>query len=481
MDQFRIIVMLLLHAVWFPMVSRAADDEARTWTDSSGRELEATFLYFHEGLVGLRLASGREAAVGIGSLSRVDQEFVFDQNAERVFEMQSKGIPEMVSLKDHEITVTGGPAVFETEWFRFENDEAISSNFVREAAQVFEATRLAIASLPLGLDARPSEGTDKFHARFVLKKNFQSFLKNSPGISTPHKIAGVYDPKLKSVIVPYDQLGARKKGELMTLNRSSDSSTLIHEITHQVMHDQLPLTPIWLSEGFAEYMASIPYEDGAFDFSRAVEGLKDRMRYRHGSLKVKIPGLQVVLEMGRNDWRGRSTDYSSSLIYTFYFMHLDQPSAQGSPLAAYFHLLDQAKNETHRMIAEYNDAVMTYNNRVIVYNREIAQYKKQAAAYQEEVRAYNQKVDDYNEQLKRGALPSSRTFALGKRPTPPDLPEEPGMPEILKNQKLNSPIDLFEIANNRARPSLLRERDYESLEDEVRVKMAALGIDISFF
>ena len=62
--------------------------------------------------------------------------------------------------------------------------------------------------------------------------------------------------------------------------------------------------------------------------------------------------------MARRDWKGQTEDYLSALIYTFYFMHLDQPDAPGSPLAAYLFLLDRAKNETNRMIAHYNDAAV---------------------------------------------------------------------------------------------------------------------------
>lgn len=476
---------LLAFIVFFTQVvslslrAQTPDSSARIWTDLSGRELSAEFLYFQEGLVGLKLTGGREAAVRLDTLSPEDQNFVFEQSVADVFEFQPTEMPHQIKVEDGDIKVSGGPTIYETEWFQFENEETISKEFVHEAAQIFEATREAVHSLPLGLTATPPAGLSKFRARFVTKENFQAILLKNLEITTPDKIAGVYDPKVKSIIVPYDQLGARKIDGRMTLHHSSDASTLIHEITHQLMHDRLPLVPIWFSEGFAEYMASIPYRDGVYNFARAEEGLKDRLTKRYGSLKVKLPGLKGLLERSRNDWKGQTNDYASSLIYTYYFMHLDQPQAPGSPIAAYLFLLDQAKTDTHRLITDYNDEVHGYNTEVLQYNERIVKYRMQVTAYQSAVRDYNLRVDQYNTQLKNN-VPPEKLIKLGTKPTPPLLPVEPVMSELLKNRKINSPIDLFQIANDRARPSLLRARDYDSIQNDIVAKFRKMGVEIEF-
>lgn len=472
-----IVLITLFFRLWLP--AQTPGFASRTWTDQSGRNIVAEFLYFREGLVGLRLQNGREAAVGLETLSTEDQNFVFELSVADVFEFQPTVMPHQVMVEDMDIVVSGGPAVFETDWFQFENEETISRNFVREAAQIFEATREAIHSLPLGLDATPPGGMNKFKARFVTKESFQTFLRKSPEITTPDKIAGVYDPVSKSIIVPYDQLGAKKKDGRMVLHHSSDASTLIHEITHQLMHDRLPLVPIWFSEGFAEYMASIPYENGVYNFHKASDGLKKRLLTRYGSLKIRLPRLKHLLDRSRNDWNGQTNDYASSLIYTYYFMHLDQPQAPGSPIAAYLFLLDQAKNDTHRLITDYNNEVHSYNSRVLQYNEEIESYRQKVASYQSAVTAYNSKVDQYNSQLSEG-LSGSDLIKLGSKPKPPKLPVEPTMSQMLKNRKIDSPINLFQIANDRARPSLLRARDYETIENEIVTRLAILGIEVSF-
>lgn len=463
----------------FSIHAQNSDHLLRTWSDRSGRELVAEFLYFRDGLVGLKLKSGREAAVGLETLSQDDQDYVFEQSVADVFEFQPTEMPDLVGVKDGEIVVTGGPAIYETEWFQFENEETVSKDFVHEAAQIFEATRAAIQSLPLGLNAIPPKGMPKFKAQFVTKENFQLFLHNSPQITTPDIIAGVYDPGLKSIIVPYDQIGARMKNGQMNLKKSSDASTLIHEITHQLMYDRLPLVPLWFSEGIAEYMASIPYHDGVYDFSKASEGLKRRLISRYGSVKVKLPKLKELLDQNRNEWKAQTNDYASSLVYTYYFMHLDQPRSPGSPIAAYLFLLDQAKNDTHRLISDYNDEVHDYNTRVLKYNRDIVKYRTAVTIYQSAVRDYNLKVDQYNNQL-NDDVPTEELIKLGEKPTPPRLPAEPEMSEMLKNRKINSPINLFQIANDRARPSLLLARDYDTIEAEMIAKFKKIGIEVSF-
>jgi len=472
-------IVLLAQLFWLSINAQTSVDSIRTWQDLDGRKLSAEFLYFRDGLVGLRLTSGREAAVGLETLSREDQEYVFEHGGVGTFEFQASVMPHHARVDRADIEVTGGPNIYETRWFQFENQETISIEFVHQAAQIFEATREAIHSLPLGLETMPPGGRTKFRAQFVTSENFKAFLQQSPEIATPDKIAGVYDQRQKTVIVPYDQLGARKRDGRMTLHQSSDPSTLIHEITHQLMHDRLTLVPIWFSEGFAEYMSSIPYHDGTFEFDQASEGLKKRLLKRYGSLNVKVPRLKSLLDRTNSEWEGHTEDYASALIYTYYFMHLDQPRAPGSPLAAFLSLLDQAKTDTYRLISDYNDQVHLYNTRVIEYNEQIVKYRLQSTAYQSAVRDYNLRVDQFNQQLNQKD-PPDKLIELGEKPVAPILPVEPVMSDLLKSRRVNSPIDLFQLANSRAQPSLLRARDYHTIEKEMAVRFAKLGVTISF-
>ncbi len=479
MKRFGLAIVLLAQCFWLPIHAQTSGDSIRTWQDHDGRKLSAEFLYFRKGLVGLRLASGREAAVGLETLSKEDQDYVFDHSAVDVFEFHPTVMPHHSKVNDADIQVTGGPNIYETRWFQFENQETISAEFVHKAAQIFEATRAAIHSLPLGLETLPPKGMNKFRAQFVTNENFKTFLQQSPEITSPDKIAGVYDQREKSVIVPYDQLGAKKADGRMTLHNSSDPSTLIHEITHQLMHDSLTLLPIWFSEGFAEYMSSIPYHDGTFEFEKASEGLKKRLLKRYGSLDVSVPRLKTLLDSVNNDWEGLTHDYASALIYTYYFMHLDQPEAPGSPLAAYLFLLNQAKTDTYRLISDYNDQVHLYNTQVIEYNQQIVNYRIQSSLYQSAVRDYNLRVDQFNQQLNQKDPPKTM-IELGERPVAPILPVEPVMSDLLKGRKINSPIDLFQLANTRAQPSLLRARDYATIEAQMVIRFAKLGITVSF-
>lgn len=455
--------------------------QTRTWLDANNRELTAEFLYFEDGLVGLKLANGREAVVGIETLSETDQNYVFENSLIKSVEFQPAKMPEQTQLKIEDMQVQGGPSIFETRWFRFENQELTTKEFVHDAAQVFEATRLAIESLPLGLVTKPPKGLTKFKARFVTRAEFDQFISSTPGLSSPDKIAGIYDPKAKSILVPYDQLGVKKVDGRIALDRTKDRapSTLVHEITHQLMHDRLPLIPIWLSEGLAEYMASIPYTEGSFDFKHSVSGLKNRLKHRYGSLVVTVPPLEELLNRSQNDWRGHTDEYAASLVYTYYFMHLDQPEAPGSPLAAYLFLLDRATEETHTLIGEYNSEVHTYNQRVVAYNAEILQYRKDVAAYQGAVKRYNQRVDQYNQQV-IDEVPAEELIDLGNKPSPPQIPVEPKMSERLESRDFSSPIDLYQIVNFRARPSLLRAREYSAIQADMREKFTKIGITITF-
>ncbi len=468
-----------IQTIWFSVSAGEPREDLRLWRDTAGRELKATYLYFEDGEVGLRLSSGREAVVGIGTLSAVDRAYVLNRSAARVSELPQSGMPRLVSAGNADVAVEGGPRSFATPWFRFENDVDVSPEFVREAAQVFEATRRAVKALPLGFDVRPSEGQDRFLARFVLPETFAEILRDSSLNAMRHEIAGIYEPSLKSIVIPYDQIGARREAGRMTLHRWSDTSTLIHEITHQVMHDRLPLMPIWLSEGLAEYMAAIPYREGTFDFGGSDSGLRHRLGERHGGLELAVPRAEDFLERSRAFWEGQTSDYAAALIYVYFFMHLDQPRSPGAPLATYLILLDEARNDLHSLITEYNAAAAAYNEEVAAYNREVESYRHKVNRYQGELHSHSLTVEAYQEK-REGGVPPEGLAPPGARPEPPEVPTEPEMPGILRSGAPGSPVDLYRIANDRALPSLLRGRDHAELEEQMTERFAALGITVRF-
>ena len=446
----------------------------RHWTNLEGRTIEAKLSHVEGDTVHLILKDGRDAMVSLP-----DQQYLTElKRLGLTFAVRP--MPEETSV-DSNIEVKGEGDRFFTKHFEFSNSQAVSRGFVMEASQVFEGTHEAVKSLPLGLEIAPPGDSSYFKTRFLTQSEFRKLLENDTIHGKQKDVAGIYIMKQKTVFVPYEQLGVQRNGSQLTLRKGSDTSTLIHEITHQLMHDWLALMPLWLAEGTAEYMASVPYQNGRFEFRNAEKGLIDRLIKRGATsgAEMLLPSPEEFLVMKPGGWRGRNEDYASALTYVYFFMHLDRPEAQGAPLAAYIRLLGEARDETHQLITEYNGAVKDYNSMIENYNSSVVSFKKKFELFQESAEAYNERVVVYNSQVKKGVEPRQRV-KVGKQPSAPAVPKPPKVPDILENNRLDGPIDIFAAANQRAIPSLLRGRDFEELERDMAAAYRKVGLTVLF-
>lgn len=396
---------------------------------------------------------------------------------------------------DQSIEVEGGPRVFNTPNFQFDCDQGVTRGFISEAARVFEGTLHAIDSLPLGIKPKPAEGASRFKTLFLSREAFDRELAqgaapaggSGPGIpggglAMPQTtVAGVYLPARREVLVPFSSLGVEKNGSQITLRRSSDTSTLIHEITHQVMHDWLALTPLWFSEGLAEYISAVPYQNGRFEFRNAEKGLKQTLEEAYRLERgAPVPMIHAadLLQMKGDAWRGSLEEYRSSLLMVYYFMHLDQPEKPGAAMAAYLHLLERGKDDTVNFVAEYNRAVAEFEEKRLAYNQKVDAFNAALLRYREDVVAFNDRVKIYNQQAGEGR-PEDQRIRVGDEPRAPTPPEPLEVPDILKeNQGGGGPIDLGARVAEVARPALLRDREPAEVAEQLVKAYAAIGITI---
>ena len=59
----------------------------------------------------------------------------------------------------------------------------------------------------------------------------------------PENSGGVYMSGDKTFRIPFESLGIKRLGESYTRDVDFSNDTLVHEITHQLMHDYLPFCP----------------------------------------------------------------------------------------------------------------------------------------------------------------------------------------------------------------------------------------------
>ncbi len=367
--------------------------------------------------------------------------------------VEARGIPRKAGVGDR-FEVTGGPRQFRTPHFEFETARDVTRGFVKEASLAFEGTRAALMALPLPIDPEPPGDLTHFQCRILEGPAFRAALpselqrtRSAPG--SKRMVAGVYLPASQEVLVPFESLGATERGDRMNLRRFSDTSTLIHEITHQLMHDWLPVTPVWVVEGLAEYMAAVPFDRGEFTFWRSFSGLKRHLRDRYGQARLHLIHPADLMRDRPEDWTWSQEEYLAALLMVYYFLHLDG-EGQGEALGAYLRLLDEARDETSDFVARHNQAVMDFRKEVEAYNRAVAGYNDALQSFRREVLAFE-----------------SRRQLLGEAaadlepPAPPVPPARPEPPGILSEHRGGGDIDLYAIATRRGLPALLRGRDFD--------------------
>ena len=125
--------------------------------------------------------------------------------------------------------------------------------------------------------------------------------------------AGVYLMKERVMLVPLASLGLTEGSAGYKKTRNFDPRTLIHETAHALTHQWLDHAPMWFIEGFAEYIAAIPYREGRLELARHREGLLDLASKKFGGNPTRFPlvdpaeftAMSYGAFMGRKESRER--------------------------------------------------------------------------------------------------------------------------------------------------------------------------------
>lgn len=242
----------------------------RTWTSVEGRPLKAKILSLKDGLVDLELETGKTTTLPVTRLIPEDQRFIREWEALSVYFNLSYEPPRSIANTIEPGIFDGAFAkegrIHETRNFRFECDAVLTQEVVKDFSRLFEVTYLAVLANPLGLAIAEPEG-GKFQVRLFSR---DSDYLNAGGNADA---AGVYLIKDRVMLVPLSSLGLTPGSSGYKKTLTFDPRTLIHETTHALTHQWLACAPMWFVEGFAEYIAAIPYTDGRLELSRHRGGL----------------------------------------------------------------------------------------------------------------------------------------------------------------------------------------------------------------
>lgn len=327
--------------------SALAQQAMRTWTSTDGRKMEAAVVSVSADAVKVRMANGSTFDVPLARLSAEDQAYVkalpaggapaaAGKDTASAGTAALKEWPRTVALADKpEVVVVREDEekhefVYRSPHYEFVCDSKLGANVVREFGRMFEATYLINCQLPLELDPKPERLREIFLARLFTNKDDYMEAGGMEGSG------GVYMTSAKALMVPLKSLGVRMVGTRVTLENNpaaDDNSTLIHEITHQMMNHWLHLLPTWYTEGAAEYVAMLDYNsNGRFSLigvNRQVKAYAARMS-RGGGKGFQMIDLEELMTIDDARWaaalaRGgvAQENYSSAGVLTYYFYHLD--------------------------------------------------------------------------------------------------------------------------------------------------------------
>lgn len=266
-------LLFLSAAAWifiFAPRGEAADagGVTRVWTSSDGRKIEAGYLGMKGGSAVLKLASGKIAEIPAARLSASDQRFLktnaFPYRAAwQAWDRRSRNALHMPEVKEDADGAEAGTFAYTTDHFRFVSDVNLGKALMKDLATVFELTYRLQSMSPLGSLAEPADG--KF-----FQAKFYGTLPAYQAAGGPPATAGVYLLKEKVFLAPLDLMGVKKGSAGWRRDLANyDLTTIVHELTHMLTHGMLNNLPIWINEGYAEYIARIPIVRGAFATSPA--------------------------------------------------------------------------------------------------------------------------------------------------------------------------------------------------------------------
>ncbi len=465
-----------------------ANPKERNWTNDRGLRIKATMVGVEGNAVKLRSSrNGRIVPVPLATLSQEDRKYVQEWQdlgfGTKVDRWPSELRP-MLTFTAREVRSKESGWTYETPNYRFICDVELQPSLIKEYSEAFESTYYAIKHLPLQLNPEPPDG--KFIVRMF--KDRDDYLR----AGGPQGSGGVYMIRSKEILVPMESMGVRDVGNRVAIDRRNyDSGTLVHEITHQVMHHWLDILPIWFVEGIAEYMAAVPYDDARFNFRGIHDGVRDHLeneyrvnQARGGEFFVDMVSPDALMGLSHQQWsaavasgRNAALNYRSSMLLVYYFIHLDG-KGDGSQMLAYLQQARSGQNELKEFVAEYNDAVTTFNAQLQQYNLDVSNFNAALTQFRREVDAYNQRILIYNQQL-ADRVPEADLIHVNPKPgDAPTPPQKPVLPRILaENPNGGGPVDLT-VAEANARRALFQKRNVDELWSDMETSFTEQGIQI---
>lgn len=325
----------------------------RTWTNAEGKVFQAFLVSCDGTQVVMRLPNGQLGTGALSKLSAPDQAFVratlaLDGNTgrraeevktpevkvdtlppveKRVWPLKAEANNAATEVKIVSENAAEMQFVYHAQNFEFVAQERLSVTVMQELARTFEATRVLVELLPWGIQPKPPADLGYYRAKFYIDK------RRYAEEGGPANSGGVYFRKDRIFRVPFESLGLERRGKTWAKNQNFSNQTIIHEVTHQMMHDSLPFLPIWVREGTAEYTSTLPLYGARFVsglHQKAIQEYIKAFEDRYGGSADSFSPLEL-LKMTSEQWHARADKggkdqhrlYFGACLMVYYFSHLE--------------------------------------------------------------------------------------------------------------------------------------------------------------
>jgi len=328
-----------------------AEETMREWTSADGKKIAGAIYHFEGETVTLDTERGR-FELPLARLSEVDQTFAKNWAAEKAKTIEAEPgmapslgnfddlkfgvwpqyvVSELAVEQIEEVEKTSendSPYTYRTPHFEFRSPERLSTSVVREFSRIFEATFNFVDQMPIGLAPKPNASGFYVTKLYMTKDDYygDGGMQGSGGMFSWSSRGDEMDGVIK---VPLTNLGVEYTGTRFIVDHKKRSTTLTHEITHQVMMRWLATPmPTWLSEGIAEVVSSQDYDNGRFKLSSMNAAIADEVTRGQGR-DFRMVGLEKLMNISHSEWAQElasgqgGSNYNSANVLAYYFLRLD--------------------------------------------------------------------------------------------------------------------------------------------------------------
>lgn len=329
----------------------------QTWTSADGRTMQAKLTAIDGDTAVFVTATGQTVTVPIASFATADQTLIkqaplgkpgFVPPDKRVWPTNVEIAPRSVEIKPIEEKPEEKRCLYRSESFEFISQDKLSLDTVKKIAVVFEATRALVSALPWGIDPKPPADLGLYQAKFYVTRS--AYIADGG----PANSGGVYMSHDRIFRIPFQGLGLQLNGKTWVKKPDFKEDTLVHEVTHQMMHEFLPFLPTWVIEGTAEYTESLPYNAGKFragDHKGAMKAYFAKRAELSGLSPEQFRPVIEHMKMPHDTWQQLSGSprtqhmlYFQSYALVYYFCHLDG-DGKGTRFLSYLDAMAKARDE----------------------------------------------------------------------------------------------------------------------------------------